>query len=130
MPASTPNPSGSADPKLIPYGQWESFPSEKYNKPWGDKKCIIYNSPNRDVLAGTIYAHGKGTYTWPCDEFIYVSRGWITWEVLGGESFKLVEGDVIYIKEGTTASYEMSPDYANIIVFYSGEGKELNVEDD
>lgn len=126
MPHSVPNTSGSAAPTAVPYGNWESFPTEKYKQPWGDRKSIIYNAADGKVLAGTIYASGKGTYTWPSDEFIYVSRGWIRWEIHGGEPFTLKEGDMTYIKEGTAATYEMSEDYANVVVFISNKPVQID----
>lgn len=123
MPPSIPNTSGSDAPAAVPYGDWQTFPTEPYKTPWGDRKSVVFNSADGRILAGSLWAAGKGTWTWPYDQLFYVTQGTIKWQIEGGESFTLTAGGVTYLRAGTTASYEMSEDYANVVVFISDDKK-------
>lgn len=121
MPASTPNSNGSEDPAHVPHGAWDSFPWEPFPA-YNGTKSIFYRSADNSVAVGAIREIGVGHMTWPEDEFLFVTKGWIKFEVKDGEKFTLKPGDVMFLKKGQTFDFEMSDDFANVAVFLSNEG--------
>ncbi|KAH6628980.1 hypothetical protein C7974DRAFT_393571 [Boeremia exigua] len=118
MPPSTPNLTGTENPASVPYGAWDSFPSAPFPM-YSGSKSVYYRSKDNKVVIGAIRETGSDTLTWPEDEFLFVTEGWIKWKVHGGDEFTLRKGDVMVIKKGQTFDFEMSSDFANIAVFIS-----------
>ncbi|KIY02255.1 uncharacterized protein Z520_02393 [Fonsecaea multimorphosa CBS 102226] len=120
MPPSTPNLTGSSDPAATPYGNHTSFAWEAMPD-WGGAKSIIYRSADGKVVAAAAKESGTGTLTYPCDEFFYVTAGWIKLNIHGGETFTLKTGDFVYLKKGTTVDFEFGDDFTNAAVFINDE---------
>jgi uncharacterized cupin superfamily protein len=85
-------------------------------------KSVFYRSKDNKIAIGAIREKGADTMTWPEDEFLFVTAGWIKFQVHGGDSFTLEKGDVMMLRKGQTFSFEMSDDFANVAVFMSDEG--------
>ncbi|KAK2784862.1 hypothetical protein FQN52_008798 [Onygenales sp. PD_12] len=122
MPPSTPNSTGSTSPSAIPYGRWDSFPRQPFPIYEGTK-AIIYRSADGKMAIGTLHEKGKDTLTWPVDEFLFVTEGWITMDVEGGEKFTLRKGDVMVMRKGQVITFEASEDFANVAVFWDEGGR-------
>ena len=91
----------------VPHGKLDNF--NWVSKPEvGGSEAIIYRSPDGKRVAVAFKESGKGTYTFPFDEFFYVISGNIKISVHGGPTFAVKPGDVTYIKEGQTIDYEFS----------------------
>ena len=120
MAPSVPNLTGSPDAAKTPYGNHRSFPKESYPQ-YGGEKSVIYRSSDGKVVAGTARESGTTSLTYPCDEFFYVTQGWCDVKIHGGDSFRLNEGDCIYITKGTTADFIFSPEFWNTAVFIDSE---------
>ncbi|KAK5048694.1 hypothetical protein LTR84_005786 [Exophiala bonariae] len=118
MPSSTPNTTGSADPSAIPYGTWDSFPREPFEM-YNGWKSIYYRSENNKIAVGAIHEIGEGHLTWPEDEFLIVTKGWIKFQIQDGEDFELKQGDIMFMKQGQVIDFQMSDDFTNIAVFIS-----------
>ena len=89
----------------VPHGKLESF--NWVSKPEvGGSQAIIYRSPDGKRVAVAFKESGKGTYTFPFDEFFYVISGNIKISVDGGPTFEVKPGGVTYLKEGQTVDYE------------------------
>lgn len=116
MPPSIPNKNGSDSPADVPYGTWDAFPWEPFPE-YAGSKSVLYRSADGKVVAGAAKETGKATLTYPCDEFFYVTEGWIKLAIRGGETFTLTKGQFIYLKKGTTVDFEFGPDFANVAVF-------------
>lgn len=116
MPASNPNASGSADPKDVPHGLWSSFPWVDFPE-YAGSKSIIYRSPDGKIVAGAAKETGTATLTYPCDEFFYVTEGWIKLSIHGGESFTLNKGECVYLKKGQTVDFVFGEGFANVAIF-------------
>lgn len=121
MAPSVPNATGSDAPDKVPYGAWDSFPWAPFPM-YNGTKSVYYRSKDNKVAIGAIREIGKDTLTWPEDEFLFVTEGWIKFTVHGGDSFTLNKGDVLVLKKGQTFSFEMSDDFANVAVFMSETG--------
>jgi uncharacterized cupin superfamily protein len=74
----------------------------------GGSEAIIYRSADGRRVAIAFKESGKGTYTFPFDEFFYVISGRIKITVHGGPTFEVKPGGVTYLKEGQTVDYEFS----------------------
>lgn len=122
MPASKGNTTGSADPRDVPHGHWDAFPSEPFPV-YDGTKSIIYRSADRRVAVGMLREKGKDTLVWPVDEFLYVTEGTIHIQVSGGEEFTLAKGDVMVMRKGQTITFECSDDFANVAVFWDLDAK-------
>lgn len=85
------------------------------------EKSVYFRSNDNKIAYGALRERGTGTLTWPEDEFMYVTKGWIKVQVHGGEGFTLNPGDVMMMRKGQTFTFEMSDDFANIAVFVSDE---------
>lgn len=120
MPPSLPNSSGSGDPAKTPYGNWASFPWEDFPE-YAGSKSVLFRSEDGRIVAGAAKETGTATLTYPCDEFFYVTHGWIKLAIHGGETFTLKEGDFIYLKKGTCVDFEFGEGFANVAVFIDTE---------
>lgn len=120
MAPSIPNLTGSPEATKIAYGGHRSFPQEEYPE-YGGFKSVIYRSSDGKVVAGTAKESGACTLTYPCDEFFIVTEGWCDVKVHGGDSFRLNQGDCIYIPKGTTADFVFSEVFWNTAVFVDSE---------
>ncbi|KAF2653654.1 hypothetical protein K491DRAFT_717834 [Lophiostoma macrostomum CBS 122681] len=121
MPSSTPNTDGNEDPTRVAYGHWESFPWAPFPM-YNGSKSVFYRSKDNKVAIGAIREKGADTMTWPEDEFLFVTQGWIKFRVHGGDSFTLERGHVLVLRKGQTFDFEMSDDFANIAIFMSETG--------
>ncbi|KAK5203312.1 hypothetical protein LTR41_010955 [Exophiala xenobiotica] len=88
---------------------------------YGGQKSIYFRSRDNKIAFGALREVGKGTMTWPEDESLFVTQGWIKFQVHGGESFTLNVGHVMMMQKGQTFTFEMSDDFANVAVFVSDE---------
>jgi uncharacterized cupin superfamily protein len=122
MPPSTPNDKGDRSAANTPYGHWNSFPWEDFPE-YAGSKSVLYRSADGRVVAGAARETGTATLTYPCDEFFYVTEGWIKLAIHGGEKFTLTKGQFIYLNKGTTVSFEFGPDFANVAVFIDHDQK-------
>ncbi|EWZ29875.1 hypothetical protein IWW34DRAFT_623534 [Fusarium oxysporum f. sp. albedinis] len=120
MPPSVPNSKGSDAPKDTPYGTWDSFPWEDFPE-YAGSKSVLYRSADGKIVAGAAKESGTATLTYPCDEFFYVTEGWIKLAIHGGETFTLTKGQFVYLKKGTTVDFEFGPEFANVAVFIDNE---------
>ncbi|OJJ42394.1 hypothetical protein ASPZODRAFT_2119970 [Penicilliopsis zonata CBS 506.65] len=120
MPPSIPNLTGSSSPSAVPYGPYKSFPWEPLPE-YGGSKSVIYRSEDGKVVAAAATETGTATLTYPCDEFFYVTSGWIKLAVHGGDTFTLSQGEFVYLKKGTTVDFTFGPDFANVAVFIDTE---------
>ena len=124
MAPSTPNLQGSGSPAAIPYGPYTSFPWEPLPE-YGGSKSVIYRSEDGKIMAAAATEFGTATLTYPCDEFFYVTAGWVRMNVHGGDHFVLNAGQFIYLKRGTTVDFEFGPEFANVAVFIDNKRLDL-----
>jgi uncharacterized cupin superfamily protein len=89
----------------VPHGRLEDFNWVSEPKV-GGSQAIIYRSPDGKRVAAVFKETGKGTFTFPFDEFFYVISGRIKIIVHGGPTFEVKQGGVGYLKEGQTIDYE------------------------
>ncbi|PKY02466.1 hypothetical protein P168DRAFT_328518 [Aspergillus campestris IBT 28561] len=122
MPRNQGNETGSADPSAIPYGAWDSFPSQPFPM-YSGTKSIIYRSADGKVAVGMLREKGKDTLVWPVDEFLFVTQGTIHIQVHGGDTFTLAKGDLMVMRKGQTITFECSEDFANVAVFMDLEDR-------
>ncbi len=123
MPSNQANEEGSLEPSRVVYGQWDAFPWQPLPE-YNGSKSIYYRSKDRKVVAAAAKEDGKATLTYPCDEFFFVTKGWVKLSVHGGETFTLSEGDVAYFYKGTTVDIECGGDYTNLAILI-GEGVDI-----
>lgn len=120
MSPSIPNTTGSADPAAVPYGPYASFPWEAMPE-FGGSKSIVYRSEDGKVVAAAAKETGTATLTYPCDEFFYVTAGWIILDIHGGDKFTLNVGECVYLKKGTTVDFTFGPGFTNVALFLDSE---------
>lgn len=120
MAPSIPNDTGSSDPSKVPYGLCTSFPWEPLPE-YGGSKSVIFRSDDGKIVAAAAKESGTATLTYPCDEFFYVTDGWIKLAIHGGDTFTMNKGDFVYLKKGTTVDFEFGPDFTNVAVFIDNE---------
>jgi uncharacterized cupin superfamily protein len=120
MAPSVPNLTGSSSPDAIPYGPYTSFPWEPLPE-YGGEKSVIFRSDDGKVVAAAAKETGTATLTYSCDEFFFVTSGWIKLNVHGGDHFTLTKGGFTYLKKGTTIDFTFGPDFANVAVFLDNE---------
>jgi uncharacterized cupin superfamily protein len=97
-------------PTDVPHGKLEDFqwvPEPRV----GGSQSIIYRSPDGKRVAIAFKERGKGTYTFPFDEFFYVISGSMKVHVHGGQTFAVKEGEVCYMREGMTVDWEADKDF-------------------
>ncbi|CAH0020086.1 unnamed protein product [Clonostachys rhizophaga] len=107
-------------------GHWESFPWTPFPE-YGGSKSIAFRSADGKIAAGAARESGKATLTWPCDEFFYVTQGWIKCEIVGGETFAASTGHIVYLPRGTTVNMEFGNDFKNVAIFISTDGNKVTL---
>lgn len=93
--------------------EWTSFPE------FGGHEAILYKSADGKRLAGSFRESGRHTMLMPFDEFMYVIAGTMKISIEGGETLELGVGDCCYLREGQTATMEMSEDFHDVTVLIS-----------
>lgn len=101
-------------PQVI-HGHWASFPRTE-NPEYGGSEGVIASARGKRLVAGVFTHRGRYSYTFPFDEFAYVTSGNVTVTVKGQPPFEATAGHFIYFPKGTTAAFVAGPDYANIAV--------------
>ncbi|KOS40473.1 hypothetical protein ACN38_g8659 [Penicillium nordicum] len=120
MAPAIPNTTGSESPVDVPYGPYTSFPWEPLPE-YGGEKSVMYRSADGKVVAAAAKETGTATLTYPCDEFFYVTDGWVKLNVHGGDHFVLNKGEFVYLKKGTTVDFTFGPGFTNVAVFMDNE---------
>ncbi|KAJ5951684.1 uncharacterized protein N7479_010097 [Penicillium vulpinum] len=120
MPKSQSNLTGSDKPNTVAYGKWDSFSWEPFPE-WEGTKAIMFRSSDGKRVAGAFRESATASMTYTCDEFTYVTAGWIKAHVHGGDTFTLKVGDCVYFTKGQTVDFECSKDYANVSAFFGTE---------
>jgi uncharacterized cupin superfamily protein len=92
----------------VPHGRLEDFNWVPIPQTVGSSEAIIYRSPDGKRVAASFKESGKGTFTYPFDEFFYVISGRIKVTVHGGPTFEVKQGEVGYIRKGQTIDFEFS----------------------
>ncbi|KAK7212645.1 hypothetical protein V2G26_019823 [Clonostachys chloroleuca] len=108
------------------HGAWNSFDWEPFPE-YNGKKSVAYRSPDGKIVAGAAHEEGKATLVYPCDEFFFVTEGWIKCDVEGQEPFTANKGDVVYFERGTKVNFEFSPDFYNVAIFISTDGENVSL---
>ncbi|KAJ5124401.1 uncharacterized protein N7515_008226 [Penicillium bovifimosum] len=120
MAPSVPNTTGSESPSGVPYGPYTSFPWEPLPE-YSGEKSVMFRSADGKVVAAAAKKTGTATLTYPCDEFFFVTDGWVKLNVHGGDHFVLTKGEFVYLKKGTTVDFTFSPCFLNVAVFMDNE---------
>lgn len=108
--------SGAATRNHVTHGPWASFLSHSAPA-YGGREGVIYRSPDGTRVAGAFTHSGRYSYTFPFDEFVYVTSGSVQVSVRDGNSFTLKAGDVAYFREGMTVDFVADKDYGNVAMF-------------
>jgi len=101
-------------PRVI-HGHWASFPRAD-NPKFGGSEGVIASVRGKRLVAGVFTHKGRYSYTFPFDEFAYVTSGSVSVTVKGQGTFDAATGHFIYFPKGTTAEFVAGPDYANVAV--------------
>lgn len=88
--------------------QWVPLPE------FGGAESIIYRSPDGRRVAAAFRESGNSSFTYPFDEFLYVTSGTARVKVRGGREIFLSKGDVAYFPEGTRVDFEFSKDFSDV----------------
>lgn len=99
----------------VVHGHWASFPRTE-NPKYGGSEGVIASTRGSRLVAGVFTHRGRYSYTFPFDEFTYVTSGSVTVTVRGQAPFEATAGHFIYFPKGTTAAFAAGPDYANVAV--------------
>jgi uncharacterized cupin superfamily protein len=97
----------------VPHGPLSSFKWVDLPE-FGGREAIIYRSPDGKRVAAAFEESGQATFTYPFDEFLVVTSGTAKIKVHGGETIELKQGDVAYLREGTSVDFEFSKDFSDI----------------
>lgn len=97
------------------HGHWTSF-ARTPNPKYGGSEGVIASAKGNRLIAGVFTHGGRYSYTFPFDEFAYVTSGSVTVTVMGQPPFELSEGHFVYFPKGTQADFVAGPNYANIAV--------------
>ena len=102
----------------VPHGKPDSFPKHAYGN--GGTEALIYRSPDGKRIAGVYHESGHiADFTFPYDQFTYVTAGSATVTVHGGETIHLAKGDVAYWTKGLTIDMDISEDFQDVDVLMS-----------
>src|SRR5262249_721741 len=104
---------GGQPATAIPHGPLSSFKWVDLPE-FGGKEAIIYRSPDGRRVAAAFHESGKATFTFPFDWFPGGNSATAKIAVHGGETIELKQGDVAYLREGTTVDFDFSEDFADI----------------
>lgn len=113
--------SAQLSPKVVPttpkviHGHWASFPRTE-NPKYGGSEGVIASARGGRLIAGVFTHSGRYSYTFPFDEFVYVTAGSVAVTVKGQAPFEATTGHFIYFPKGTTAEFVAGPGYANVAV--------------
>jgi uncharacterized cupin superfamily protein len=105
----------------VPHGRLENFNWVSLPQTVGSSEAIIYRSPDGKRVAVAFKESGKGTFTYPFDEFSYVISGSIKITVHGGPTFEAKQGEVAYIRKGQTIDFEFSKGFQSVAYLVSDE---------
>lgn len=108
--------SNAAQTAEVVHGHWTSFPRVEVPK-YGGSEGVIVRSAKDTLVAGVFTHSGKYSYTFPFDEFAFVTSGSVKVSIEGGQSFTLSEGYFVFFPKGTKAHFDAGKDYANVAVF-------------
>lgn len=97
----------------VPHGPLASFKWVDLPE-FGGSEAIIYRSPDGRRVAAAFKESGKAAFTYPFDEFLYVTSGEARIRVHGGETIRLRKGDVAYFREGTRVDFDFSRDFSDV----------------
>jgi len=81
---------------------------------FGGSEAILYRSPDGKRVAAAFRESGAHSFTYPFDEFLYVTSGSARVTVRGGPSFTLQKGDVAYFEKGATVDFVFSDDFEDV----------------
>ena len=81
---------------------------------FGGSEAILYRSPDGKRVAAAFRESGAHSFTYPFDEFLYVTSGSARVTVRGGPSFTLEKGDVAYFEKGATVDFVFSNDFEDV----------------
>lgn len=112
--AASPADDGS---NAVPHGAWSSFLKQAAPN-YGGREGIIYRSPDGKRVAGAFTHSGRYSFTFPFDEFVFVTSGRVKVSVRSGSRFELKAGDVAYFRKGMTVDF-IAPgeNYGNVAMF-------------
>jgi uncharacterized cupin superfamily protein len=99
----------------VPALQWEALPE------FGGAEAVIYRSPDGKRVAAAFRESGSHSFTYPFDEFLYVTSGTAEVSVRGGKTFVLSAGDVAYFEQGATVDFVFSPDFSDVTMLVSDQ---------
>lgn len=99
----------------VVHGHWDSFPRTR-NEKYGGSEGVIASSNGGRLVAGVFTHSGSYSYTFPFDEFAFVTSGSVQITVKGQPTFKLEQGHFVFFPKGTTAEFVAGENYANIAV--------------
>lgn len=109
-----------AHPSAVVHGsfsdlQWQPLPE------FGGEEAIIYRSQDGTRVAAAFRESGRHAFTYPFDEFLYVTRGSVVVHVEGGNTFTLSAGDYAYFQTGTRVEFEFSDDFEDLTMLMSDQ---------
>jgi uncharacterized cupin superfamily protein len=81
---------------------------------FGGSEAILYRSPDGKRVAAAFRESGAHSFTYPFDEFLYVTSGSARVTVRGRPSFMLQKGDVAYFEKGATVDFVFSDDFEDV----------------
>lgn len=81
---------------------------------FGGMEAIIHRSQDGRRVAAAFRETGKASFTYPFDEFLYVTSGSAAVKVHGAGVFTLRQGDVAYFREGTAVEFDFSKDFSDV----------------
>jgi hypothetical protein len=105
----------SAEAPDVPHVRWDSVEWA----PFEGTKPVYCRYQNGKVVFCVLRAKGTADFVWPFDEFLFVTQGWVKIRAEGSEPFTLIKGEVMLMKKGQHFFFEMSEDFANVVVFLS-----------
>lgn len=56
-----------------------------------------------------------------------MTKGWVTCDVVGGDTFTLKEGEVVFMEKGTEVNFEFSDDFYNVAIFIGKDGEKVTL---
>ncbi len=101
--------------------QWEPFPE------FGGSLAKMHESADGRVFAATYRLSGRHTWTLQYDDYFFVIAGHATVTVDDDEPFEVSAGDFCRLRQGSTATFDMSEDFHEISVLVSD--KSIDVTD-
>jgi uncharacterized cupin superfamily protein len=87
---------------------WEPLPE------FGGQQAILYQSPDGKRVAVAFRESGAHSFTYPFDEFLYVTSGRAQVRVRGRDSFELRAGDMAYFEKGAVVDFHFSEDFEDV----------------